>query len=60
MISVNICPRCWLAVERLLKMKTTAEAAVFLRIITCAVQQRLIPRPFEVDELFDETTLKMH
>ncbi|HMA73331.1 MAG TPA: hypothetical protein VKP67_17880 [Xanthobacteraceae bacterium] len=41
-------------------MKTTAEAAVFLRIITCAVQQRLIPRPFEVDELFDETTLKMH
>ena len=41
-------------------MKTTAEAAVFLRIIAYAVQPRHIPRPFEVDELFDETTLKMH
>ncbi|MBO0753509.1 MAG: hypothetical protein J2P53_15425 [Bradyrhizobiaceae bacterium] len=29
------------------------------RIIDYAVQQRLIPRRFEVDELFDETTLKM-
>src|SRR5262252_1558288 len=29
------------------------------RIIAYAVQQRLIPRRFEVDELFDETTLKM-
>jgi len=29
------------------------------RIIGYAVQQRLIPRRFEVDELFDETTLKM-
>jgi 4,5-dihydroxyphthalate decarboxylase len=28
-------------------------------IIDHAVQQRLIPRRFEVDELFDETTLKM-
>jgi len=29
------------------------------RIIGYAVQQRLIPRRFEVDELFNETTLKM-
>jgi len=29
------------------------------RIIDYAVQQRLIPGRFEVDELFDETTLKM-
>jgi 4,5-dihydroxyphthalate decarboxylase len=29
------------------------------RIIDYTVQQRLIPRRFEVDELFDETTLKM-
>lgn len=29
------------------------------RIIDYAVQQRLIPRRFDVDELFDETTLKM-
>ena len=29
------------------------------RIIDYAVQQRLIPRRFAVDELFDETTLKM-
>jgi len=29
------------------------------RIIDYAVQQRLIPRRFEVDELFDETTLRM-
>jgi 4,5-dihydroxyphthalate decarboxylase len=29
------------------------------RIIDYAAQQRLIPRRFEVDELFDETTLKM-
>jgi 4,5-dihydroxyphthalate decarboxylase len=29
------------------------------RIIDYAVQQRLIPRRFEVDELFDEITLKM-
>ncbi len=29
------------------------------RIIDYCVQQRLIPRRFEVDELFDETTLKM-
>jgi 4,5-dihydroxyphthalate decarboxylase len=29
------------------------------RIIDYATQQRLIPRRFEVDELFDETTLKM-
>src|ERR1700719_143747 len=29
------------------------------RIIDYAVQQRLIPRRLEVDELFDETTLKM-
>jgi 4,5-dihydroxyphthalate decarboxylase len=29
------------------------------RIIDYAVQQRLIPRRFEIDELFDETTLKM-
>lgn len=29
------------------------------RIIGYAVQQRLIPRRFEVDELFDETTLRM-
>jgi 4,5-dihydroxyphthalate decarboxylase len=29
------------------------------RIIDYAVQQRLIPRRFEVDELFDETTRKM-
>ena len=39
-------------------MKTTAEAAVFSRIIAYAVQQRLMPRPFEVDELFDETTFE--
>ncbi len=29
------------------------------RIIDYAVQQQLIPRRFDVDELFDETTLKM-
>lgn len=29
------------------------------RIIDYAAQQRLIPRRFDVDELFDETTLKM-
>jgi 4,5-dihydroxyphthalate decarboxylase len=29
------------------------------RIVDYAAQQRLIPRRFEVDELFDETTLKM-
>jgi 4,5-dihydroxyphthalate decarboxylase len=29
------------------------------RIIDYAVQQRLIPRRFEVEELFDDTTLKM-
>lgn len=29
------------------------------RIINYAAQQRLIPRRFDVDELFDETTLKM-
>src|SRR5713101_3512992 len=29
------------------------------RIIDYAAQQRLIPRRFEVDELFDQTTLKM-
>ena len=29
------------------------------RIIEYAVQQRLIPHRFEVDELFDATTLKM-
>ena len=29
------------------------------RIIDYAFQQRLIPRRFEVDELFDATTLKM-
>jgi 4,5-dihydroxyphthalate decarboxylase len=29
------------------------------RIVDYAVQQRLIPRRFEVDELFDETTLRM-
>ena len=29
------------------------------RIVKYAVQQRLIPRRFDIDELFDETTLKM-
>jgi 4,5-dihydroxyphthalate decarboxylase len=29
------------------------------RIIDYAAQQRLIPRRFDVDELFDETTVKM-
>jgi len=40
-------------------MKTTAEAAVFLRIIAYAVQQRLIPRPFEWTSCSARQRLKM-